>query len=121
MARKAEAGAQVVYTQPVFDEKGVDDANALGAKLKLPVLVGVMPLRNARHCEFMHNEVPGITIPESLRKAIVDAPDDESALRIGQDSVLRLSSYVRKCAQGLYIMPPANQHQVAEQIIRAVV
>ena len=38
-----------------------------GSKLPVPVLVGVLPLQSFRHAEFLHNEVPGITIPQWVR------------------------------------------------------
>lgn len=120
LQRKADAGANVIYTQPVFDKEGADLAMEAANALKLPVLVGVMPLRSQRHCEFMHNEVPGITIPEFLRKKFADAPDDEAAYQIGYDEALKLALYVRQIAQGLYLMPPANNYKVAEDMIEAV-
>ena len=55
LARKADEGAQLVYTQPIFEwgalERAVADASAHG----LPLLVGILPLRT-RHAEFMQNE-----------------------------------------------------------------
>ena len=36
----------------------------------VPVLLGVLPLQSARHAEFLHNEVPGITIPDAARAAL---------------------------------------------------
>ncbi len=122
LQRKADAGAHVVYTQPVFDDAGVDLALRAAEKVNLPMLIGVMPLRNQRHTEFMHNEVPGISVPEPLRKKMADAVDDEAAAAIGLDEALRLSQYVLAAkAAGLYIMPPAGKVSVAERIIESVV
>jgi len=118
--RKADAGLQVIYTQPVFDQEGADLALEAAKKLNLPVLVGVMPLRSQRHCEFMHNEVPGITIPQFLRDRIASAKDDDEAFKIGYEEALKLAQYVRTTAQGLYLMPPANSYKVAEDMIEAV-
>lgn len=119
LRRKADSGAQVVYTQPTFDEASVEDAVRACEALGLPVLVGVMPLRNARHTEFMHNEVPGISIPESLRLAMTQAESDTDAQKIGLDACFEQASRVRKLAQGLYVMPPANQSSVAARIVEA--
>jgi methionine synthase / methylenetetrahydrofolate reductase(NADPH) len=120
LKRKAEAGAQIVYTQPVFDvelaEKAVRDCEALG----VPVLVGVLPLRSQRHAEFMHNEVPGIRIPDWLRKRMADAPDDATALKYGVEEAQNLAREIRKMAQGLYLMPPAGNHQIAQCVLEAV-
>lgn len=120
LKRKAEAGVHVVYTQPVFDQQTADLAAEACYKLKLPVFVGVLPLRNARHSEFMHNEVPGIRIPDWLRKQMADAPDDASALEIGIEEAQKLALHIKGFAQGLYLMPPAGNHKIAEQLIECV-
>ena len=55
-------------TQPVYDpavlERFLDDVAPLG----LPVLVGLLPLASYRNAEFLHNEVPGMQIPEAVRE-----------------------------------------------------
>ncbi len=120
LKRKADAGAHLVYTQPVFKELDADVAMEACEKVGLPVFIGVMPLRSSRHAEFMHNEVPGIRIPDWLRQAMVDSPDDASALEIGMDACMKLARFIRKIgAAGLYIMPPANSHAAAIRVMEA--
>lgn len=120
LKRKADAGAHLVYTQPVFKELDAAKALDVTSELDLPVLIGVMPLRSARHAEFMHNEVPGIRIPDWLRKELADAADDASALEIGMEACMNLARYIRKIgAAGLYIMPPANSHAAAVRVMEA--
>lgn len=120
LKRKAEAGAHLVYTQPVFKELDVDATMEACRSVGLPVFIGVMPLRSARHAEFMHNEVPGIRIPNWLRAAIGEAKDDASALEIGMEACEKLAAYIRKVgAAGLYIMPPANSHEMAIRVMEA--
>jgi 5,10-methylenetetrahydrofolate reductase len=121
LKRKVDAGAHVVYTQPVFDEAVAAVAAETCAKLGIPVLVGVLPLKSQRHCEFMHNEVPGVEIPEWLRKRMLEAPDEAAALQIGIEESQRLSSVIRGMAQGLYLMPPFGSPQIAQQVMEAVV
>jgi methionine synthase I (cobalamin-dependent)/5,10-methylenetetrahydrofolate reductase len=121
LKRKVDAGAHVVYTQPVFDESVAAVAAETCAKLGIPVFVGVLPLKSQRHCEFMHNEVPGVEIPEWLRKRMLEAPDEAAALQIGIEESQRLSSVIRGMAQGLYLMPPFGSPQIAQQVMEAVV
>jgi len=120
LAQKAEAGANAIYTQPVFDRCHVEEAVEAAAKLGLPVFVGVMPLRSHRHAEFMHNEVPGIRVPDWLRKRMADAPDDASALEIGLGEACKLAELVRGTAQGLYLLPPANSVPAVERVLGAL-
>ncbi|HZW76193.1 MAG TPA: methylenetetrahydrofolate reductase, partial [Caldimonas sp.] len=64
---KKLAGAELVMTQPVYDprtlERFLDDVRPLG----LPVMVGILPLASHRNAEFLHNEVPGMSIPAEYR------------------------------------------------------
>lgn len=120
LRRKVEAGARLVYTQPVFHREAAESAVAACAKVGVPCLVGVLPLRSARHAEFMHNEVPGIAIPDRLRARIAEAPDDETALEIGIEEAQNLSRDIRQMAQGLYLMPPFGSHAIAERVMQAV-
>lgn len=120
LQRKKDAGATVIYTQPVFDREGAEQAILCAKKVGLPALVGVMPLRSQRHAEFMHNEVPGVSIPLALRKRMADAPDDASAAEIGLEEASALARWIGESAAGLYLMPPAGSVAVAESIVRAV-
>ncbi|HLO99005.1 MAG TPA: bifunctional homocysteine S-methyltransferase/methylenetetrahydrofolate reductase, partial [Fimbriimonas sp.] len=63
LERKVAAGAQLVYTQPVFDVASAVKTIDICRRLKVPVLIGILPLKSARQAEFLHNEVPGISIP----------------------------------------------------------
>lgn len=122
LKRKAEAGAHIVYTQPVFEEADVERSLEECSALGLPCFVGVLPLRSQRHCEFMHNEVPGIRIPDWLRRRMADAADDADALEIGIAEAQRLSATLKGLgAQGLYLMPPFGNPQIAEQVMEAVI
>ncbi len=120
LGRKVEAGAQVVYTQPVFDEAQAEICFEAGKRFGVPMLVGVLPLKSARHAEFMHHEVPGIVIPDALRKRIAEAADDDVALNIGIEEAQRLSQFIRASAEGLYLMPPFGSAVIAQRVIEAV-
>ena len=119
LRRKVDAGANVVYTQPVFDRESADIAVAACAALGVPCLMGILPLRNPRHAEFMHNEVPGVRIPTWLRERIAGSTDDAEALEIGVEEAAKLSSYLRTVAKGLYLMPPFGNPTIARRVIEA--
>jgi len=119
LCRKVEAGAQVIYTQPVFDRAGVDLCMEAGNRVGLPVLVGVLPLKSSAQAEFMHHEVPGISVPDELRKRMAEA-DPETALRIGIEEAQGLGRYIREVAQGLYLMPPSGSATLAIEVIDAL-
>ncbi|RYG48492.1 bifunctional homocysteine S-methyltransferase/methylenetetrahydrofolate reductase [bacterium] len=117
LRRKVDAGAQVVYTQPVFEASIAEACAETCLSLGVPVLVGVLPLRSQRHAEFMHNEVPGIEIPRWLREKISSTTDDASALEVGVEEARKLAETIRGCAQGLYLMPPFGSASIAERVM----
>lgn len=120
LAQKISAGAQLVYTQPIFDADKLKITADKCHKLNVAMLVGLLPIRNQRHCEFMHNEVPGIEIPDWFRAKIAEAESDQEALQIGIEEAQKLARLAKVCGQGLYLMPPAGNHEAAEAVISAV-
>ncbi|AIE85507.1 bifunctional homocysteine S-methyltransferase/methylenetetrahydrofolate reductase [Fimbriimonas ginsengisoli] len=120
LKRKVDAGASVVYTQPVFDDESADIAAKACDELGVPCLVGLLPLRSGRHTEFMHNEVPGIRIPEWLRQRMADAENDVDAVEIGLEEAQRLAVHIKSVAKGIYLMPPFGSHAIAERVMAAL-
>ena len=82
-------------TQPLYDGSQVqamlDEARRRFGPggFPIPVLLGVLPLQSSRHAEFLHNEVPGITIPDAVRDGLRAAGDRGADL--GLDLALELS------------------------------
>ncbi|HEY4059216.1 MAG TPA: bifunctional homocysteine S-methyltransferase/methylenetetrahydrofolate reductase [Kofleriaceae bacterium] len=106
---KKNAGAELVMTQPVYDprtlERFLDDVKPLG----LPVMVGLLPLASHRNAEFLHHEVPGMSIPSEYRDRMAKVGAGPAAraegIRIAQEA---LSAFKHR-VQGAYIMPPFNR------------
>jgi len=119
LARKAAEGAHMVYTQPVFDQGVLDVAVEAAQTVRLPLLFGLLPLRSSRHCEFMHNEVPGIRIPEQTRRRMAEL-DDSDARRYGLEVARRFLLEARDSTQGVYVMPPFGNHKTAEAVLRVL-
>ncbi|MDM7461161.1 MAG: bifunctional homocysteine S-methyltransferase/methylenetetrahydrofolate reductase [bacterium] len=119
LRRKIDEGAHLIYTQPLFEMALVERTAELLRKLGTPWFVGVLPLRSARHAEFMHNEVPGISIPEPILQRMADAPED-SALQVGLEIAQAFVREADPYAQGLYLMPPAGSAQIALRVLEAL-
>ncbi|CUU34282.1 MAG: bifunctional homocysteine S-methyltransferase/methylenetetrahydrofolate reductase [Fimbriimonadales bacterium] len=119
LRKKIEEGAHLVYTQPIFEMRVVEETAELMNRLGVPWLVGVLPLRSARHAEFMHNEVPGVSIPEPILRRMAEAPE-EDALAVGLEIARRFVAEAAPYAQGVYLMPPAGSAQIALQVIEAI-
>jgi methionine synthase / methylenetetrahydrofolate reductase(NADPH) len=120
LRRKIDAGTTVIYTQPVFDLASAEQTAEICARLKTPVFIGVLPLKSARHAEFMHNEVPGVSIPNHLRELMANSPDDATSLALGIEEAQKLSAEIKKIAQGLYLMPPFGNASIAASVMESV-
>ena len=120
---KIEAGAHLIMTQPIYAraqwDRFMDGAAARwGDRLPRPVLLGVLPLHTARHAEFLHNEVPGITIPDDVRAAMHAAGD--RGAEVGLEKSLELLTEMRPFVDGTYIMPSFGRYEQSAELVRRV-
>lgn len=118
LAKKIESGADFALTQPVYDPAAarafIDFYEAEFGPLKLPIVAGIMPLYSARNAEFLHNEVPGIEIPDAFVQRLRAAEDEQAeGVRIAQELVLA----VREFVQGVYITPAFGRYDLAAGVI----
>jgi methionine synthase I (cobalamin-dependent)/5,10-methylenetetrahydrofolate reductase len=117
LAKKREAGADFLMTQPVFDIDALKTAaKMLPSDWNPPILVGVLPLRSTRHAEFLHNEVPGMTIPDDIRAKLASV-DAESAKAIGAQYARDIYLAARESFGGVYFMPPFNNYEAIREVI----
>jgi homocysteine S-methyltransferase len=114
---KRDAGAVVVMTQPVYDPQQVErflrDARALG----LPIMLGLCPLASYRNAIFLHENVPGMRVPEPVlarMKAAEERGEGEAeGVAIARESL----EAARGLVDGAYIMPPFGRHQLALRVL----
>ena len=123
LAGKVEAGAHLIMTQPIYATAQWDRfmeraAARWGDRLPLPVLFGVLPLHTARHAEFLHHEVPGITIPDDVRAAMHAAGD--GGAEVGLEQSLELLSSMRSHVDGTYVMPSFGRYEQSAELVRRV-
>lgn len=122
LRKKVAAGADFALTQPLYDVRLARDFlkryEDRHGPLQLPVLVGVLPLYGERHASFLHNEVPGISVPEALRNRMSAAGEDGP--REGVEIAKELLMELRDVVQGAYLMPQFGRYDLAAEIIDAV-
>ncbi len=120
--RKVKAGADFILTQPVFRPEAAESflekySQRFGV-LEIPILVGILPLFGSRHASFLHNEVPGICIPESIQERIAAA--GERAPDEGVSIAFELVDRMRSFASGVYLMPAFNRFDLAAVLIEQI-
>lgn len=123
LRKKIDAGADFALGQPVFEPHLAENflrryKEIVGEPLRLPILMGVMPLYSLRHALFLHNEIPGISIPRHIIKRIEDAGEDaaQEGVTVAQELLRQMRGFV----QGAYIIPAFGRYELAAQIIDAV-
>jgi methionine synthase / methylenetetrahydrofolate reductase(NADPH) len=103
--RKVEAGARFAMTQIVFDLDALDRfANVLGGAWPVPVLAGIFPLTSHRLALRLHNEVPGIVVPQELQDALGGA--GAGAAELGLAHARELVAAARSRCAGVYVVAP---------------
>ena len=120
LEEKVKGGAEYIMTQPVYDPRSLERFLSMIRHLDVPLLVGILPLYSHKNAEFLHNEVPGMSIPDDIRERMRVAGSGERAqlegVKIAQEATLA----ARELAQGVYIMPPFNKVDLAVRVIEAL-
>jgi len=116
--KKAESGATLAFTQPLFDQELLDQFLKKIESIPIKIILGVIPLRTVRHAEFLHYEVPGMTVPEWVRKKMATAGDStEHASKIGIEIAVDFVKKVKDSVSGIYMMPPFKRYSMAVEIL----
>jgi homocysteine S-methyltransferase len=118
LRKKVRGGADFALTQPVFDVEAavafIREYESRYGELILPIIAGVKPLYNSRNAEFLHNEVPGMFIPEVHRERMRRTANPQvEGVEIAREIVQSLRPYVN----GFYLMPAFNRYDLAADVL----
>lgn len=114
---KVEAGAEVVFTQPVYQLEQVDRLLDAIRDLQIPIMLGILPLASFRNAEFLHNEVPGMSIPAPIRDRMRRAGSGPQAYAEGVLIAKEMVQAFRDRVRGFYVMPPFGRHALALSVL----
>ncbi len=102
-------------TQPVFDTALVETVAKRTAGLGVPIFMGVWPLLNGRQAEFLHNEVPGILIPDAVREKMAGKEGAE-----GRQTGVELAKEVCRASldnfPGVYLITPFLNYELTVEL-----
>lgn len=96
LKEKIDSGVDFAQTQPVFDLELLKRFADKTSNLNIPILVGLMPLRDIRHAEFLHHEVPGTKIPDWIRKRLSNTKSNQmldESVSIANDLLVEIKKY----------------------------
>ena len=114
LERKIEAGAQYVVTQPYYDEAGLDELAAATGHIEIPIILGILPLRSARHAEFLHQKVAGINVPRQVRNRMNRSGDPVAE---GIANARKMLNLARERLAGACLMPPFDRFEMLTSIL----
>jgi methionine synthase / methylenetetrahydrofolate reductase(NADPH) len=117
LERKAALGAHYAMTQPFFDAAEVEKMMEKTSHLELLIFPGIFPLISARNADFLHHEVPGISIPEPLRKRLWQYESVEDQRKVAMDFTRELVAAIAPFVDGLYFVSPLNKWEVANDLV----
>ncbi len=118
LARKLAAGACFALTQAVFDAETWLKARRLldEAGVAIPIFVGILPLVSQRNAEFLHNEVPGMVVPQAVRDRLAGL-DKPAAVKEGARIAAELIERVLPTCAGIYLIPPFNRVELVAELV----
>ncbi len=121
LKRKIAAGAMFIMTQMVFDPQKYAQSVRLirEAGIAAPIFPAVFPFASGRNAEFLHNELPGVRVPEKYLARMAKT-DKKTGMKEGIKIAKELIEQYWAHSNGIYIIPPFNRYEVAAELVEHV-
>jgi methionine synthase I (cobalamin-dependent)/5,10-methylenetetrahydrofolate reductase len=116
LRKKVANGAVFAQCQPIYDPALFFETLELTSDCGIPILPGVMPLVSGRNAEYLHNEVPGISVPDAIRKRM-SGLEKEAGVREGLAIAKEFIQATFEAAGGFYLIPPFGKYELALELI----
>jgi homocysteine S-methyltransferase len=113
--QKIEAGASFAMTQALFDLSYLDRFEELIGGWPVPLLLGIFYVRSHQLAVRLHNEVPGIIVPETIQRRLEKAGANAGAE--GLALARELYAQARDKVAGAYVIPPFKQPEAALDLL----
>ncbi|GJI59062.1 bifunctional homocysteine S-methyltransferase/methylenetetrahydrofolate reductase [Bacillus altitudinis] len=107
LEKKIEYGADYFISQPVYSEEQLVKIHEESRHLDKPIYIGIMPLTSSRNAEFIHHEIPGIKLSDSIREIMAKAGEDKEKQRTEGLAIARsLLDTACELFNGIYLITP---------------
>jgi homocysteine S-methyltransferase len=117
LKERGEAGATFALTQPVFD---LDDAARFLDRVRgipVAVLPGILPLGGLKQALYLHNEVPGMRVPDAVLRRLEALESREDQMAFGVDLAREILEGVRRLAPGAYLTAGGRRTSVLADVL----
>ncbi len=118
LEKKVALGAHYVMTQPLFSAEAVEQMLEHLAHLDIPIFPGIFPIISARNAEFLHNEVPGISVPKELRHHLARFSQTADQRKAALEYTAALVDRIGPLVDGLYFISPLNKWEIALDFVQ---
>jgi homocysteine S-methyltransferase len=118
LEKKVEAGAHCIFTQPIYEMKTLEQFLKRIEHLHIFMMLGILPLRGTKHAEFLHNEVPGMAIPDEIREKMRHAGEHGPAT--GMEIAKSFLKEAKHLVAGAYMMPPFQKYHIVDELLEVV-
>lgn len=117
LEKKILYGADYFISQPVYSEEKLLEIYEYTKHLDTPIYIGLMPLVSSRNAEFLHNEVPGIKIADSIRERMAKlATQPIEAAREGVEITKSLIDASLDLFNGIYLITPFLRYELTAEL-----
>lgn len=120
LEEKIEAGAEYILTQPVYDIGRFEVFLSRIAYIRVPILLGILPLASFKNAEFLNREVPGMEVPKAILERMKRCEGKDTARREGIAIAREALGQCHPHVAGTYIMPPFNRVESALEVLEAL-
>ncbi|MCD9023251.1 bifunctional homocysteine S-methyltransferase/methylenetetrahydrofolate reductase [Cohnella silvisoli] len=119
LERKISAGADYIMTQPVYDPELIVRIADMTKHLSIPIFIGIFPLANGRNAEYLHNEVPGIQLSDSVRRRM-NGLEGQAGRAEGIKIAEELLDVAMAHFNGIYLMTPFMAYEMTVSLTEYV-
>ncbi|WP_265606216.1 bifunctional homocysteine S-methyltransferase/methylenetetrahydrofolate reductase [Bacillus velezensis] len=117
LEKKIECGADYFVSQPVYSEQQIIDIHHETKHLKTPVYIGIMPLTSSRNAEFIHHEIPGIKLSDSIREKMALAGEDKRKQKAEGLAIAKsLLDTACELFNGIYLITPFLRSDLTSEL-----
>jgi methionine synthase / methylenetetrahydrofolate reductase(NADPH) len=119
LEKKVEAGADFVMTQPVYDVESIQRVAEAVRHIPIPVFIGIMPLTSHRNALFLHNELPGVKIPDTVMEQM-DGLKGPQARDLGVTLAKDLLDEAVRHFNCIYLITPFAYWEMTAELTRYI-
>lgn len=120
LEKKADLGARFAMTQPLFTREAVEEMIDKTSHIDMLIFPGIFPVISSRNAEFLHNEVPGISVPAELREKLSKYDEVGDQRKAALDYTGELIADIAPSVDGLYLVSPLNKWDIALDFLNQV-